>query len=192
MNNIIGNTIDREMNNISSIITDRHEESNKQKMENEIEQKVDDELEEEFDFSINEVLVTFSIMGIAIGTIIGTGTNEMLNSLSSTILNPVLNAIFGGKPTYSYTINGSEIRIGEFLYQLINLFITFFVVYLVIRFVLKSIVKKTMKRNKMAFRIQKKQNTEIIHALERINENLGGNNNKFVNTTKQTTDRLYY
>lgn len=82
---------------------------------------------------------TFAFKGnmidLAVGIVIGTAFNAIINSLVSDVVLPLIATIFG-KPDFSEIIWG-QIMIGKFLTSFINFLIIALSVFVVLKFILR-------------------------------------------------------
>ena len=81
-----------------------------------------------------EFLRKQGVAGLAIGFIIGGAAKEVVNSLVTDILNPVIGLFFGGQQdlsAYKILIGDASINVGNFVNMLINLIIIAGVVYFI-------------------------------------------------------------
>jgi large conductance mechanosensitive channel len=80
-----------------------------------------------------------SLIDLAVGIVIGTAFNAVVNSLVTDIVMPIIATAFG-KPDFSSIMLG-QIMIGKFITAIVNFLIIGLSVFLVLKFVIRN--KKT-------------------------------------------------
>ena len=86
-----------------------------------------------------------NVMDMAIGVIIGTAFAGIVTSLTTNIINPLINGIGGAEIGGTFKIYGGQvIRYGDFITAIINFLIMAFVLFCLLKFVnkLTSVGKK--------------------------------------------------
>ena len=86
-----------------------------------------------------------NMIDLAVGVIIGAAFGRVVSSLVDHVLMPLLAAAgAGGKgyESWSYTLNGSEIKYGQFIGAIINFVIIAAVIFVIIVKLLGSVVKR--------------------------------------------------
>jgi len=86
-----------------------------------------------------------NMIDLAVGVIIGAAFGQVVTSLVNHILMPLLAAAGAGGQGYekwSFTLHGSEIKVGLFLGALVNFFIVAAVIFLIIVKMLGSVMKR--------------------------------------------------
>ncbi len=77
-----------------------------------------------------------SLMDLAVGIVIGTAFNAVVNSLVADIIMPII-ATFFGKPDFSAIMIGN-IMIGKFITSIVNFLIIGVSVFFVIKFIMRT------------------------------------------------------
>jgi large conductance mechanosensitive channel len=80
---------------------------------------------------------TQGVVGLAVGFIIGTASQQVVGALSTDILTPVIGLAtgkFGNLATASSTVAGQTFAWGHFLAALINLLLVALIVYLAVTY----------------------------------------------------------
>jgi large conductance mechanosensitive channel len=79
---------------------------------------------------------TQGVIGLAVGFVLGGASQQLVSSLSSDIITPLIGLISGGAAgnlaTASSTIGGQTFGWGHFIFEIINLVLIALVVYLVV------------------------------------------------------------
>jgi large conductance mechanosensitive channel len=78
-----------------------------------------------------DFLVRGNVVDLAVAVVIGAAFSQIVTALSKDIITPSI-GILGGTPDFSsfkYTINGSELLIGDFINAIISFLITASVIY---------------------------------------------------------------
>ncbi|MFD1670553.1 large conductance mechanosensitive channel protein MscL [Agrilactobacillus yilanensis] len=82
-----------------------------------------------------EFVMRGNVVDLAVAVIIGAALNQMVSSLTTNLINPLL-GLFVGKINFSYlsfTVGAAEFKIGNFINDIINFLITAFVIFLVVK-----------------------------------------------------------
>lgn len=113
-----------------------------------------------------------NVIDLAIGVIIGGGFQKIVNSLVNDIIMPFI-SVFAGEVNFNdkmLTINGTSIKYGSFITNVINFFIIAFCIFLMIRYLnkfnktleetAKGINKKLDKQPKFFKKFKKNKNNK--------------------------------
>lgn len=88
---------------------------------------------------------TFAMQGnvidLAVGIVIGTAFNAIVNSLVADVVMPIIAMLFG-KPDFSELVLG-QVKIGNFITSIVNFLIIALSVFVVIKFLMRKDMKKT-------------------------------------------------
>ena len=167
--------ISPQYNNLISEDSEAEDKIEKDIIEKTVQEDVAKELSVNDNFSLNNVLITFSIVGVTVGTTLGFSINELMTQFNVNILSPILDALIKDTRVYHLlepTINGSKIYLNLFIYQLISFSIILAIFYLIVKYALKNLVRDTIKYNQSAAKTQQKQNVEVIKKLSDIKEQI--------------------
>lgn len=82
-----------------------------------------------------------NVIDLAVGVVIGAAFNKIVTSLVEDIIMPAIAAIFGS-PDFSSMVLGN-IKIGNFINNIVNFLIVGFSIFMVIKFVLRKETKKS-------------------------------------------------
>lgn len=162
-------------NNLISKDSEAEDKIEKDIIEKTVQEDVAKELSVNDNFSLNNVLITFSIVGVTVGTTLGFSINELMTQFNVNILSPILDALIKDTRVYRLlepTINGSKVYLNLFIYQLISFSIILAIFYLIVKYSLKNLVRDTIKYNQSAAKTQQKQNVEVIKKLSDIKEQI--------------------
>ena len=88
-----------------------------------------------------------NVLDLAVGVVIGTAFNKIVDSLVKDIIMQAIAAIFG-QPNFAaiaWHINGGEIRIGEFINNLVNFFIVALSVFVAIKAINRFLPRKQVE-----------------------------------------------
>jgi large conductance mechanosensitive channel len=98
-----------------------------------------------------------NVIDLAIGVIIGTGFQSIVNSLVNDVIMPVV-SIFTGKIDFNdmmITVGGTSIKYGSFITNVVNFFLMAFCVFLLVRYVNKFNKKLEAKSKELNKKIEK-------------------------------------
>ncbi len=88
-----------------------------------------------------------NVIDLAVGIVIGTSFNKIVDSLVNDIVMQTIAAIFG-QPDFgsiAWNINGGAIRIGSFINNIVNFLIVAFSVFVAVKAMNKFLPRKTEK-----------------------------------------------
>jgi len=88
----------------------------------------------------NEFLREYKVIGLAVAFIMGAAINDLVKSLVTNVIMPVIGAVLpdGGWQTATLSIGSIDIVWGAFLAALINFIIIAFVIFMIAKMVLKE------------------------------------------------------
>ena len=72
-----------------------------------------------------------NVVDLAVAVVIGAAFSQIVTAMSKDLITPIIGAI-GGTPDFSsfkYSVNGSELLVGDFLNAIISFLITAFIIY---------------------------------------------------------------
>jgi len=78
-----------------------------------------------------DFLLRGNVVDLAVAVVIGAAFSQIVTAMSKDLFTPIIGAI-GGTPDFSsfkYSLNGSELLVGDFLNAIISFVITAFVIY---------------------------------------------------------------
>ena len=79
-----------------------------------------------------------NVLNLAVGVIIGAAFQEVVSSLTTNILSPILGFFTGMSfDSWHFTVFGVDILYGAFLTSIVNFIILAFVIFLIVKFVNK-------------------------------------------------------
>lgn len=90
-----------------------------------------------------------NVLDLAVGVVIGTAFNKIVDSLVKDIIMQAVAAVFG-QPNFSdiaWNINGGSIRIGEFANNVINFFVVALSVFVAIKFINRFLPRRGEEAN---------------------------------------------
>lgn len=84
-----------------------------------------------------------SVLDLAIGIVVGTAFNSIVNSLVADVIMPTIAAIFG-QPDFSAIVLG-PVKIGNFINSIVNFLIIALSVFVALKFIMRWMPKKGEK-----------------------------------------------
>ena len=123
-----------------------------------------------------EFIAKGNVMDLAVGVVIGTAFQGIVNSLVKDVIMPFV-SIFTGKVDFSQLkilIGNTSINYGNFITQIVNFLIIAFSIFIAIRYINKlnrlkdlgeNLVSKVDKKGKLAK--FKKSETEVVEEMEK-------------------------
>ena len=117
-----------------------------------------------------DFISTFGILGLAIGSVLGTSTGKLSECFTDDILLPIIYPIFGFKEFKSVVLNIGlfELKVGNFVSELIIFFITLLTLYGIIGYLLKPFLKEILKRKNLPTKKMIEHQLEMIEQLKKI------------------------
>lgn len=117
-----------------------------------------------------DFISTFGILGLAIGSVLGTSTGKLSERFTDDILLPIIYPIFGFKEFKSFVLNIGlfELKVGNFISELIIFFITLLTLYGIIGYLLKPFLKEILKRKNLPTKKMIDHQLEMIEQLKKI------------------------
>jgi len=91
----------------------------------------------------------FGVIGLALGVVIGGAVNQLVTSLTTNVITPLVGLIFQSDAFIDYT--WGAVRIGAFLDTLINFLIQVFVIWLAVKLILARFLTEA-EREKIGIR----------------------------------------
>ena len=95
-----------------------------------------------------EFITRGNVIELAVGVIIGTAFKDIVDSLVTNVINPLIGMIFG-KPDFSnmliFAFNGSELKFGVLLTAVINFLLIAFALYFLLVLPMNALAKRSKK-----------------------------------------------
>lgn len=120
-----------------------------------VDKKIQDEINEKVK-GFSNFLGKYSIVTLAIGTVIGQTTKDVVNKLVTGIITPFITFLFSSTVPennlndFIISLNGTEIRIGEFINSVVEMIFIMLIIYLVVGVIFKKedLLGKKKKKKK--------------------------------------------
>lgn len=112
-------------------------------------------ISQEFEY-FSKFLGKYSIFALAIGTILGQVSKDVVNTLVTGIISPGISLLLPNKQfgEWKPSVNGVEFLVGDFLDSVVQMLVTMLVIYIVARYLFRKLdligVDKPTKESKKA------------------------------------------
>ncbi|MBD3329854.1 hypothetical protein GF357_05165 [Candidatus Dojkabacteria bacterium] len=128
-----------------------------------IDKKIQDELNNKVK-GFTDFLGKYSIITLAIGTVIGQATKDVVNKLVTGVITPIITFLFSSAipqnnlNEFIINLNGTEIKIGEFINSVVEMIFIMLIIYFVVGVVFKKedLLNKKGKKSKAKKKTSKK------------------------------------
>lgn len=144
-------------------------------IESQIKDNVKKDLKSNKNFTLQDMIIIFSILGGVIGTTVGIGSNELINSLTTNIIKPLITLLFENSIGFNFLqikVKNVVFNIDKVLYQVFNFILVLLLIYLILRYVFYDLVMNAIMNKKYNSKIKEKQNTLIIKKLDDIHKGI--------------------
>ena len=98
-----------------------------------------------------DFLLRGDVVDLAVAVVIGAAFSQIVTALSKDVITPMI-GIIGGTPdfsSYKYSINGSELLVGDFINAIIGFLITASVIYFLIVVPMNKLTARLKKGEKV-------------------------------------------
>ncbi len=105
-------------------------------------------IRKEFD-NFSKFLSKYSIFALAVGTILGQTSKDVVNKLVSGIISPAIALVMpeGKFKEWSISVQGSTFLLGEFFDSLLQMVLTMIIIYIVARYIFRNSEVIGIKKN---------------------------------------------